>query len=145
MSSSAGPVGPALAARALGTSCRASTQRGPAPSARHGRLYGARSFTRRHGDPFPLPQLPTVISESLSACALRRVHSSVDSLNQLAASTSNSLRGQGHDQTPSVGQSATRVQNAMLHSIARRVSAYGPTPDDLTDESALKEIMSSVD
>ena len=66
-------------------------------------------------------------------------------MNHLAAATDNSRRGQGHDASPIGGRRPTRVQQWVLDSIVRRVSAYGAQPLDLSEEDSLAELLEARD
>ena len=119
-------------------------ERGPAPATHRQCLSGASSHGRRHGDPFPLPQPPAEFLQPLTTSMRTRVLSAVSCLNQLAASTSNSIRAQGHDCSPPVfAREVTAVQREMLRSIIRRVEAYGAAPEFFDDEESLKEILAA--
>ena len=134
-----------LVARGVRFSADGAGVHGPAPAARQ-RLSGAHSAGRQHGDPFPLPLPPAELMDSLTASTRTRVNSAVSSLNQLAASTSNSIRAQGHDVMPAPSARAvTAVQREMLSSVIRRVESYGPPPESFDDEASLKEILASCD
>ena len=109
---------------------------------------GVPARVRRHGDPFPLPQPlldagPGAGGEQRSRH--RRVCGAVHSLNALAAATTNSRRALGHDRAPQERLLPSTVQREMLHSINRRVGAFGERPLDLHGNSALRELLSVQD
>ena len=88
------------------------------------------SAHRRHGDPFPLPRLGQPRrSEPLT----QRVDAALRSLNQLSSAVFQPTK-------PSPTMPLTHVQKWMMQSVARRVSAYGPRPDQLSEEQALREM-----
>ena len=106
----------------------------------------------QHGDAFPLP-VPTDIFPSGAPRYVRRrwrerqarqrlYRDCVDSLNQLAAATSNS--NHFRREAPSRA-SPTSVQATMLHGVHRRIASYGDAPPDLTPSGALQELLKTKD
>ena len=105
---------------------------------------------RRHGEIFPLPHLDV---ESRPTGAPRYAHQrwkrrrelqgqvnrTVDSLNQLAAATTEHS-GQLWPASPSYRR-ATVVQNSVLTDLTRKVAHSGSCPDDLGEQRALKELL----
>jgi hypothetical protein len=68
----------------------------------------------------------------------------MQSVNRLAAAASNSCRTLRCDRQPTVGLGSAAVQRDMAIPIADRVSCYGDAPSDLSEETALAELLSSV-
>ena len=129
----------AMAADAFWPSAGAARARGPVA-----RPTVVPASGRRHGDPFPLP-VDFLHERALSPGRLRRCVGALTAMNHLAAATDNSRRGQGHDASPLAGRRPTRVQQWMLDSVVRRVTAYGAPPPDLSEEDSLAELLEARD
>lgn len=100
---------------------------------------------RAHGDPFPLPDTFTADS-TLSTSLRERLSVSVASLNRLAASGNNSGSVEDESRPPfaRTGKPSC-VQIRMLAGLRRRIEAYGLCPDNLSEESSLRVLLSKAD
>jgi hypothetical protein len=96
------------------------------------------NFERRHGDPFPLPckwscDLPFRGSTASGIERQRRVHGCVSALNHLAAINSSANR---------CFLPITSVQQQVLDGITGKVNNVGPRPASMSEDSALRELLS---
>ena len=67
------------------------------------------------------------------------------SVNHLAAATTNTHRAMGFDAPPQPDLRPTAVQRHVLTDMHRRICAYGLQPEDMNEEGALAEVLSSRD
>eukprot|EP00438_Fugacium_kawagutii_P016242 Skav225368 [mRNA] locus=scaffold476:95907:101244:- [translate_table: standard] len=88
------------------------------------------SARRRHGDPFPLPRLgEPKASEELS----RRVDSAISAVNSLSSAVFDR-------RLLDPNLELSHVQLWMMKDMFRKVSAYGPKPEGLSEDQALKDL-----
>ena len=108
---------------------------------------GVPARDRRHGDPFPLPGPPLeagpVTPEQRRQ--RRRVVLAAKSVNHFAAATINARRAMGFDAPPQPDLRPTAVQRHMLTDMQRHIGAYGLQLEDMNEEGALAEVLSSRD
>ena len=101
---------------------------------------------RRHGDPFPLPEVTQADADAfgLGAEQLRRVRKGRAALNHLAAATVNSP--QFSPTLPRRRAQRTAVQSSVIDSLCERVGRAGGLPSDLAvPELALRDMLASKD
>ena len=97
------------------------------------------SLHRKHGDPFPLPLLrEEVVGRLPFDGPLRQLDVAAKTLNDLAAVPF-------HETKPCPDQQPTLVQKWIMGDLWRRIQEYGPSPDDLSEETALGELVATRD
>lgn len=97
------------------------------------------SLHRKHGDPFPLPLLRDEVVGRLPIDGpLRQMDVAAKTLNDLAAVPF-------HETKPCPDRNPTTVQEWIMGDLWRRIREYGPSPDDLSEETALRELVATRD